>query len=216
MPAHLTLDVIEDDRGPAGPGSRPGTRRSFLRRSLFAGGTVVVGGVAIGGLPSLAAAAPSPAQDVRILNFALTLEHLEAEFYSRAVAGGALSGDLLAFAQVVKAHEIAHVNFLRKALGAKAIDKPTFDFKGTTDSPAAFQATAIALEDTGVAAYNGQGARVTRGLLGAAASIVSVEARHAAWIRDIASRPPAPDAFDAAQTQQQILDTVNATGFITG
>ena len=161
-------------------------------------------------------AAPSPSQDVKVLNFALTLEYLEAAFYTAAVAGGALSGELLAFAKVVKSHEVAHVAFLKSALGAKAVKKPTFDFKGTTDDPAMFQATAIVLEDTGVAAYNGQGANVTKPILAAAASIVSVEARHAAWIREIAKKNPAPAAFDAAKTSGQILSAVKATGFITG
>ena len=170
----------------------------------------------IGGLPKLVTAAPSPSQDVKILNFALTLEYLEAEFYTQAVAGGALSGELLKFAKTVKAHEVAHVAFLKSALGSKAVAKPTFDFKGTTDDPAKFQATAIVLEDTGVAAYNGQGPNLTKKTLGAAASVVSVEARHAAWIRDIAKKNPAPAAFDAFKTMGQVLSAVKATGFITG
>ena len=57
---------------------------------------------------------------------------------------------------------------------------------------------------------------MTKKVLAAAASIVSVEARHAAWIRDIASKPPAPAAFDASKTDAQILSAVNATGFIQG
>ncbi len=218
MSDHLTLEAVD-----AGGAVREAyedlprsTRMSMLKRGLVAGGTVAVGGVVIGGLPKLVTAAPSPSQDAKILNFALTLEYLEAEFYTRAVAGGALSGELLKFAKVVKAHEVAHVAFLKSALGSKAVAKPTFDFKGTTDDPAKFQATAIVLEDTGVAAYNGQGANVTKKVLAAAASIVSVEARHAAWIRDIAGKNPAPAAFDAAKTDAQILSAVKATGFITG
>jgi len=215
---HLTLEAVDADGAAreAYDGLPRSSRMSLLKRALVAGGTVVVGGVAIGGLPKLVTAAPSPAQDVEILNFALTLEYLEAEFYTRAIAGGALSGELLKFAKVVKSHEAAHVAFLKSALGAKAIAKPTFDFKGTTDDPAKFQATSIVLEDTGVAAYNGQGTRVTKKVLAAAASIVSVEARHAAWIRDIAKKNPAPVAFDPAKTQAQILSAVTATGFITG
>ncbi|WP_411277567.1 ferritin-like domain-containing protein [Gaiella sp.] len=218
MSDHLTLEVIDADGAEmeAYDNLPRSTRMSLLQRGLVAGGTIAVGGVVIGGLPKLVTAAPSPSQDVDILNFALTLEYLEAEFYIQAVAGGALSGELLKFAKVVKAHEVAHVAFLKGALGAKAIAKPTFDFKGTTDDPAKFQATSIVLEDTGVAAYNGQGTRVTRKLLAAAASVVSVEARHAAWIRDIARKNPAPVAFDPAKSQAQILSAVTATGFITG
>ncbi|MCY7304501.1 MAG: ferritin-like domain-containing protein [Thermoleophilia bacterium] len=218
MSEHLTLEVIDAEGAETEAyDSLPrSTRMSLLQRGLVAGGTIAVGGVVIGGLPKLVTAAPSPSQDVKVLNFALTLEYLEAEFYTQAVAGGALSGELLKFAKVVKAHEAAHVGFLKSALGGKAVAKPTFDFKGTTDDPAKFQATAIVLEDTGVAAYNGQGANVTKKILAAAASVVSVEARHAAWIRDIARKNPAPAAFDASKTSAQILSAVKATGFITG
>ena len=77
-----------------------------------------------------------------------------------------------------------------------------------------FQATAMVLEDTGVAAYNGQGPNLTKKTLGAAAQIVSVEARHAAWIRDIVKKAPAPDAFDPAKTKEEVTAAVTATGFI--
>jgi len=70
------------------------------------------------------------------------------------------------------------------------------------------------LEDTGVAAYNGQGPRVSKAVLSVAASIVSVEARHAAWVRDILFKRPAPVAFDVAKTKDEILAAVAATGFI--
>jgi hypothetical protein len=71
------------------------------------------------------------------------------------------------------------------------------------------------LEDTGVAAYNGQGPNLTKKTLGAAAQIVSVEARHAAWIRDIVRKNPAPAAVDAARTKRQIERAVGQTGFVT-
>lgn len=218
MREHLTLEALDADgaEGEAYGALPRSTRMGLLQRGLLAGGTLAVGGVVIGGLPRLVAAAPSPSQDVKILNFALTLEYLEAEFYTRAVAGGALSGELLKFARTVKGHEVAHVSYLRSALGSKAVAKPTFDFKGTTDDPAMFQATSIVLEDTGVAAYNGQGPNLTKKTLAAAASVVSVEARHAAWIRDIAKKNPAPAAFDASKTMGQVLSAVKATGFITG
>jgi hypothetical protein len=126
----------------------------------------------------------------------------------------------------VRDHELAHVDYLRKALGSAAIAKPSFDFKDTTSNPAKFVATAIVLEDTGVAAYNGQGPRLTKKTLGAAAQIVSVEARHAAWIRHIANAPanypggpaqlPAPAVLDTALSKAEVEQAVAATGFITG
>ena len=107
-------------------------------------------------------AAPSKKQDVAILNYALTLEYLEAAFYTEAVAKGALSGDALSGAKIVRDHEVTHVKTLKSVLGKKAVKKPKFDFKNTTGDQDTFLATAVALEDTGVAAYAGQGPRLSR------------------------------------------------------
>lgn len=218
MPDHLTLELVDKDGAirEALDGVQSSSRLGFLKTAVVAGGTIAAGGVLLGGLPKLAAGAPGPAQDVEILKFALTLEYLEAAFYTEAVSKGALKGETLQFARVVGAHERAHVAFLKKALGSKAQKSPTFDFKGTTEDQGKFQATAVLLEDTGVAAYNGQGPNLTKKTLAAAGSIVSVEARHAAWIRDIVGQNPAPKAFDPAKTKKQILAAVNSTGFITG
>ena len=216
MPDHLTLELVDKDGAirEALDEAQSSSRLAFLKHALVAGGTIAAGGVLIGGLPKLALSAVGPAQDVAVLKFALTLEYLEAAFYTEAVSKGALSGESLQFARVVGAHERAHVAFLKKALGAKAQASPTFDFKGTTEDQGKFQATAIVLEDTGVAAYNGQGPNLTKKTLAAAGSIVSVEARHAAWIRDIVGQNPAPKAFEVAKTKAQILAAVNSTGFI--
>jgi Ferritin-like domain len=218
MSNHLRLDVVDKDGAirEAFDEASATSRASFLKTAVVAGGTLVAGGVLIGGLPKLSIGAPSATQDAKILNFALTLEYLEAAFYTQAEQSGALKGELANFATVVGTHERAHVAFLKDALGSKAVKKPTFDFADTTSDPGKFQATAITLEDTGVAAYNGQAANLTKDTLGAAAMIVSVEARHAAWIRDIASKNPAPAAFDGAKSQKQILAAVKQTGFITG
>jgi len=216
MPEHLTLEVVDQDGAirEALDEVQSSSRMSFLKQAVVAGGTIAAGGVLLGGMPKLALSAPGPAQDTAILQFALTLEYLEAAFYTDAVSKGALRGETLQFARVVGAHERAHVAFLKKALGSKAQPSPTFDFKGTTEDMAKFQATAIVLEDTGVAAYNGQGPNLTKPTLAAAGSIVSVEARHAAWIRDIVKQNPAPVAFEQAKTKAQILAAVKATGFI--
>jgi hypothetical protein len=228
MPEPLTLDLLDQDgavREALDEGMQ-GTRAELFRKAIIGGGTVLAGGLLIGGLPQVALGKPSAAQDGTILNFALLLEYLESEFYVDAVAKGALSGTLLAFATTVRDHELAHVDFLKGALGSAAIAKPTFDFKGTTSDAGKFVATAMVLEDTGVAAYNGQGPRLTKKTLGAAAQIVSVEARHAAWIRHIANAPanypngpvqlPAPNVLDAPLTKAEVESAVGATGFITG
>ena len=186
----------------------------LLQRAVVGGGAVAAGGVLLGGLPQVAPAARSKAQDVRILNLVLLLEELESAFYAEAEAGGALRGELAEFARIVGEHERAHVAFLRDALGGAAEAKPTFDFGNTTRNRNRFVATAAMLEDTTVAAYNGQAVNLTKPVLKAAATIVSVEARHAAWIRDIVGQPASPQATDKPATEQQVRRKLTQTGFV--
>ncbi len=189
------------------------SRGDFLRRAVIAGGAFAGAGALIGTLPSIAAAAST--RDREILNFALTLEYLEATFYAEALQRGALSDRTLQFAKVVAVHEADHVKALKSALGKAAIAKPRFNFHGTTSNQFKFQATAIALEDTGVGAYKGQAPRIQEtAYLKAALSIHSVEAHHAAWIRHIVGVLPAPVAFDKPLTMAETLAIVKATHFI--
>jgi hypothetical protein len=192
----------------------PFTRASFLRKAGIGVGAVAGGGAILGALPSIASAGVA-ASDVAILNFALTLEYLEAAFYTEAINKGNFSGELGKFASIVRAHEAAHVAFLKGALGKAAVKKPNFNFKGTTTDEAKFKATAQVLEDTGVAAYLGQVGNIkSKKILGAAGSILPIEARHAGWIRNINGVPGAPTAFQGAKTKKQILAAVKGTGFI--
>ena len=226
MPHHVTLDVADPDEVIRGAMTRGHTRADFFRRGAIAGGTLIAGGVAIGGLPTVALGKPSSSQDVEILNFALLLEYLESEFYVQAVANNKLQPRVLEFARTVRDHELAHVAFLSKALGSKAIGKPTFDFGDTVKDNWKFLATATVLEDTGVTAYDGQGTRLTKATLAAAATIVSFEARHAAWVRQImygaagyGNAPyeyPAPSSLQPYKTKEQVTEAVTATGFIKG
>jgi hypothetical protein len=193
------------------------TRATFLRKAGIGVGAVIGGGAFLGGVPAAFAGSRTSAADVAILNFALTLEFLEAEFYTEAVAKGRFGGSVGRFARVVKAHEVAHVKALQGALGAKAVKKPRFNFKGTTTNEAKFKATAQVLEDTGVAAYMGQVGNIkAKPILLAAASILSIEARHAGWIRQINGAVGAPTAFEKGKTDKQILAAVKGTGFIVG
>ena len=192
------------------------TRGSFLRRAGIGAGAVVGSSAFLGALPSIASAGVAKS-DVAILNYALTLEYLEAAFYNAAVKGRALKGDAAKFAKIVSAHENAHVAFLKKALGSAAVKQPMFDFKGTTTNQGKFLATAQVLEDTGVAAYLGQVGNIkSKQILGAAGSILPVEARHAGWVRQLNHVSGAPLAFEGPKTKAQILSAVKGTGFITG
>jgi rubrerythrin len=155
---------------------------------------------------------PSKAQDAKILQLVLQLEYTQVAFYSQALAQGSLKGDLREFARAALAHERQHLAAIQKALGAKAGPKPKFDFGGKTKSANAFTRAAIDLEDIAVAGYNGQAANLTKGTLAAAAEIVSVEARHAAWVRSIAGEVAAPDAVDQPMTAKQVASGLHALG----
>ena len=214
MTETLTLLDVDRDGAIEEALAKVESRGGFLRKAGILAGGIVGGSAVLGTLAGPAGAAT--AQDVAIANFALTLEYLEAAFYTEAEKSGALNGRLAEFAKVVGAHERGHVVALQKMLGRQALAKPTFDFKGTTSNAAKFAATAELLEDTGVAAYKGQAARIkTNSILDAALAIHSVEARHAAWIRHINGNPPAPAAFDQPKSMDAILTAVAGTGFIT-
>jgi hypothetical protein len=198
------------------------TRAAFLRKAGIAGGSLLAGGVMMGGLPSLATAArPSRRQDVAILNYALTLEYLEAAFYREAVRRGRFQGRIGTFAKLVGAHETAHVKALKDVLGRAAVKSPRFDFADTTTNEAKFTATAFVLENTGVAAYAGQAPNIKQtAVVKAAVSILTVEARHAAAIAVLLGNLKGEDgitpdgSFDVAKSKAAILRAVGSTGFI--
>ncbi len=220
MTDSLTIQELDRDEavGEALDGLHNGTTRSglFKRLGLVAGGGLVAGCVPL----ALAGAQGGTSKgDVKILNFALTLEYLEAAFYAEAISKGKLTGSVAKFAQVVGAHEAAHVQALSKVLGSAAVKKPSFDFKGTTSKQKTFLATSKVLEDTGVAAYQGQAGKIKApAVLAAAGSILSVEARHASWVRDLIgggkTPSPAPTAFSEPMSMSQVLSAVKSTGFI--
>ena len=190
------------------------TRSELLQTALLTGGGVAVGGLVIAALPDLAGSKPSAAQDAEILNFALLLEHVQAGLYADALRRKALSDELREFAEVVGAHERAHIAFIRKALGDKARRPPKLDFGDDTATAAAFTDAALKLEDLGVAAYTAQAPNLTKGALAAAARIVSVEARHASCIRAIAGVTPAPDAAEPPAASKRVVATLDGSGYV--
>ena len=190
------------------------TRARLFEGALVAGGGVVVGGVLLGGLPDFATSKPSAKQDAEILNFALTMEYVQAGFYADALRRGALSGELREYAERVGRQEEEHVAFIKSALGKAAGKQPELDFGDDTAEAGAFTEAAFKLEDLGVAAYNAQAPNLTKGTLAAAAKIVSVEARHAAWIRAIAGRNPAPEAAEPTASADRVVKTLTGSGYL--
>ena len=209
MTRELTLGELDRDGALEDAlGNLHGTSRAgFLRGAA-------VGGAALLGLGSAPAAAADENRDVAILNYALTLEYIQDSFYGEVERIGALTGALAEQARVVAAHERAHVKALRGVLGAKAVKRAKFDFKGATENAGRFRRTAVAFEDLAVAAYKGQAPLIrNRGLLVSALAIHTVEARHAAWIRRLAGVEPAAGAFDEPRSRASTLKVVAATDF---
>jgi len=207
-------EAVSVDGGPALPPSQAQTSR--VTRTALLGGAVAGAGALAAALPSLARSTQAASSDARILNFALRLERLKAAFYEKAVAEGALAGELRQLARVLGQHERRHVNLLLRRLGDEADAASEFDFGDATRDADRFARTAQALEEAAVAAYIGQGANLTRQSMVLFAQIASVEARHAAWIADVLGVDPAPNAADEAKTAEQVLAVLEKTGFERG
>lgn len=190
-----------------------GLTRGGLLRTLLAGGAVAAGASAMTG-DGAPLAAQSDGTDARILNLFLTLEHVQAGFYRAAVQTDRLDGDLLTFAKTVGAQEREHVAFLEDRLGDRAERPPRSDFGDLLATPDDFRAAAIELEEAAIAAYIGQAANLSRDMLASVATLVSVEARQVAWVRDLAHTSPAPNAADAARPADEIIADLRDKGFI--
>jgi hypothetical protein len=186
------------------------------RRAVLSAASLVAGGILVAGIGAPALGSGSRAGDVEILNFALQLEEMKAALYTQALLHANLTGQLAQYARVVARHEREHVAFLRKTLGAAARPAPAFDFGAAATDADRFGPAARMLEDLAVAAFDGQAAGLTKPSLAAVATIVSVEARHAAWIRDILGELPAPAPSNPTVTAAQAMAAVHRTGFVKG
>jgi len=192
-------------------------RRSFLRSALLVGvGAGFVGYYA--GDPTSASsanalgtpAAPSAKGDLEILNYALTLEYLESDFYKQGVDGGVLSGRELDLVTPISEHEAAHVTALTdtiKSLGGKPVASPKFQYpQGTFTNRTKFLTTASVFEELGVKAYHGQVTLIDSvDILAAAASIAGVESRHAAILADLTGGEPFPSPIEANLPMAAVL-----------
>jgi hypothetical protein len=187
------------------------TREAFLvRASLAAGATYG----AMSAAPFITKAlAQDSAGDIDILNYALTLEYIESEFYTLGLKQvNGLSGAEKKLAKEIRDNEDEHVDALIatiKKLGGKPGAKPKLDFGGAFGDRATFLKTANSFEDLGVSAYNGAAPGIESvEVLAAAGGIVQVEARHAALIRLTRGKPPAPLAFDKPAEMDTVVKKV--------
>jgi Ferritin-like domain len=214
-----TLDRFDEflaavDRDGALRETRSRAEARMSRLGLLGLGISGAGALLFARTPAARAAAV-PASDVDILNYALVLEYLQASFYTEAERSGALTGKTAQAARVVGATERAHVKAFLDLLGSKAVKRPTFNFQGVTEAQRPFLKTAVGFEDLAVAAYKGQATKLqSNAVLAAAVGIHSVEARHAAWMRELFGITPAVKAFDPAASRLQINRIVSRTHFI--
>ncbi len=154
--------------------------------------------------------------DVDVLNYALTLEHLEATFYREGVAkfanadftAAGLQTSVRDYIVLIGGHEKDHVDVLTSVitkLEGTPADEATYDF-GYTDLMS-FLKTAAAVENLGVAAYTGAAQYLIDNddLLTAALTIHGVEARHASYLNVLTGADPFPDAVDAPKTKDEVL-----------
>jgi len=187
-----------------------------LNRQAF----MVKGAIAAGSVYGLASVAPFVSEalaqegggDVGILNFALTLEYLESAFYEQALKNANLGADAKKLATTIQKNEAEHVDALTeavKSLGGTPAKAPMVDFGKAFANEKSFLKTAQTFEDLGVGAYNGAAPMIkSKEVLGSAGSIVQVEARHAAAIRELNGQPITEAAFDKALKMDQVLQAV--------
>src|ERR671923_1435891 len=205
----VTRRAIGEDLGPGL------ARVQLVKWRAAAGGALAAAGLVAGGLPMPAVSQPSVAQDRRVLEWLVQVEHLQAAFYTEAERRGALSGELRELSEVVGKQERAHVAALERALGGAGSTRAAFDFGDATKDPQRFLAAAVELEELALAAFNGQVPNLTKRRILTAMGIASVEARHVGWVRDLAGRNPAPRPADVPATQDETRSAIEATGFTT-
>lgn len=197
--------------------------RLETRRGVLAGTARIAGAGAVAAAMSSFDLRQAVAQDfeddVEILNYALTLEHLEYAFYREGLNEFGLLAfqeadqpeSLYPMLQQIRTHEASHVNALSDTitdLGGEPVEEGEYDFD--FDDIESFLMTAQALENTGVAAYAGAAPQIEDDeLLATALSIQSVEARHAAFLNEETGESPFPSAFDEPMSREEVLEAVS-------
>lgn len=195
-------------------------RRRLSRRSVLSGSMKIAAGAAlalsVSSVPSVVrlTRAQELKTDLDVLNYALTLEHLEYAFYRDGVGLFSFGNDsrgqsIDANFGAIRDHEGEHVDTLVNVitdLGGTPVEEAKYDFGDAYTSAEGFMMTAMALENTGVSAYDGAAQFLTNpDLLTAAGSIVAVEARHASYLNLLNGEIPFPDAFETPKSPEEIL-----------
>ena len=190
-------------------------RRELLIRSaaIFGASSLLISGLR----------AQSGPTDLTLLNFALTLENLEAAFYTQGLAqfsstdfgnstllqnfGNIIGGDVYAYLSIIRDHEAQHVRTLQSlitSLGGTPAKPCSYNFGYKTADD--FLMVAATLENAGVSAYDGAMSQITTASLKtAAATIATVEARHSAYLNMLTNTLPFPASFDTPATSAAIL-----------
>src|SRR6201996_7232302 len=201
-PELVGVEVVEESGGDISRGD------VILKGALAAG--AVYGTFMVGPFVRSAFAMGGGTSDVDILNFALTLEYLESTFYEEAMKKVKASGGLKPLIKMLAGDEKQHVEALEgtiKKLGGKPVAKPTFNFEYS--GTAGFLKLAETFENVGVGAYNGAAPSIkSKEVLGAAGSLRQGRARHAAAIALQNGKEPAPEAFDKALEEKEVLKDV--------
>ncbi len=189
------------------------TRAELLRNTALGGAALLAA------LANPATAAAAKVDDTAILNYGLRFERLQASFYTETEQLGTVDKMKDAkreWARTLGAHERAHVKIIKNVLGKKAEGRPTFDFGDESGDEDRFTRTAVAFEDLTVALLTGVMPLIeNRRLAAAFFSLLTVEARHAAWARNLSGATPAPAAFDEPRTLESVQGAIARTRFIT-
>ncbi len=181
------------------------TRGQLLVRAAIGGGVLAAG-------PLAARALADVKDDLGLMEYLLTMEYVQSGLYRDALKALDLSADAARLAEELRDQEVEHVDALRATIeeaGGTPPERVPLEFGEALASEATFLKLANTLEDTAVSAYNGAAPRLeSREFLAVFASLAQVEARHAALVRLLREKPPAPLAFDKASNRQDVRTAI--------
>ena len=189
-------------------------RRAFFKRSVAALGILASAPMVLATTAQQAFGQSLPAEIKDVLNYALTLEHIEDFFYRSGLeADGLIPHEYEAIFRHIGLHEAQHVALLESVLGADAVARPNIDataggkYADVLTNFDTYLTLSQTFEDLGVAAYKGQAGNLIGNddLLQTALQIHSVEARHAAIVRKIGGKKPWDGAYDEPMSKDEVL-----------